>query len=262
VQIFAASCGAVGRLSEECVMKWLKNTITTLKWMELAKFVLDMLVTISSWNLVKQLVSYVPQISPGWASVITWSAAAAVFFLLFRWHDKIFPLQRQTQGSASLLTNVADAGLPAGINIKEFFRTSYRTPAESEVQKNFKLVAQQEEPNDHEAFYLRFLGVGFIAALFDSVWWPMYRSQLLALMEVNRNGGVLPKAQVRAFFEKAQAEYPNEYETDSFERWFSYLTRNGLVLDHPSDMVEITVRGKDFLKYLTHWGREPKDKRL
>lgn len=30
----------------------------------------------------------------------------------------------------------------------------------------------------------------------------------------------------------------------------------GLLVEHPSQMLEITHRGKDFLKYLTHWGAD------
>jgi hypothetical protein len=106
------------------------------------------------------------------------------------------------------------------------------------------------------------IGVGFIQSLFDLMWWTMFKSQLLALLDVNKHNGILPIADVKSGYNSAAEEYPDHYANDSFERWLSYLTKNGLVLNHPSGMIEITVRGKDFLKYLVHWGREPNNKRL
>ena len=40
------------------------------------------------------------------------------------------------------------------------------------------------------------------------------------------------------------------------------MTSQVLLVVHPSNMVEITLRGKDFLKYLLHYGREPDQRSL
>lgn len=174
--------------------------------------------------------------------------------------------QRNHQTSpkqAQTLAESANETLSPGIDIDQFFRMAYRSPSlEKEAQKNMRILARQRNPDNVESFYLELIGAGLLATLYDSIWWPMFRSQLLALMEVNRNSGVLSLAKVKGFYDKAADEYPKDYASDSFDRWFSYLVKNQLVLHHASDMVEITVRGKDFLKYLTHWGREPQDKRL
>lgn len=69
-------------------MGWIKNAINTLKWMELAKFVFDMIVAIGSWKLVRKALSYVPHISSDWASVLAWFAAAGVLYALISWQDK------------------------------------------------------------------------------------------------------------------------------------------------------------------------------
>lgn len=168
------------------------------------------------------------------------------------------------QNAAALVINPTDTGLPSDINIREFFRLAYRTPSEAEVRKNFYLLARKESPNDPEKFYLEFIGVGFIAVAYDNIWWPMYGSQLGALTEVNRNGGILPISRVKEFFEHAKQEFEEEYKKEgmTFDAWFSYLTANQLVIHHVSDMVEITVKGKDYLKYLTHVGRGLATKRL
>ncbi len=94
----------------------------------------------------------------------------------------------------------------------------------------------------------------------------MFKSQLLALLQVNRRDGVLSMPDVKRFYDDAAKAYAKEYAKykTTFEQWLNYLTSNGLVLHHPSpnERIEITVRGKDFLKYLTHWGRGPDTKRL
>ncbi len=186
----------------------------------------------------------------------------SMYFLDWRRGKHKTPLQ-EVQTSSALLAGNATETLSPGVDIDEFFRMAYRSPIiEKEAQKNFRILARQKSPDNVELFYLEFIGVGLMAALYDSIWWPMFRSQLLALIEVNRHSGVLPLSTTKTFYDAAAQEYPKEYADDSFERWLSYLTKNLLVLKHPSEMVEITVRGKDFLKYLTHWGREPKDKRL
>jgi hypothetical protein len=218
-----------------------------------------------------------------WTAAVTWAVQHAYIAAEYKWplilvliglsmyvlrlafggsEDKKKDPNQIQAAAAALVINPQESGLSAGVDIKEFFRTAYRTTAEAEVRKNFYILARQEQPNEPEKFYLDFIGVGFLAAVFDSFWWRMFRSQLLALLEINRNSGRLPLAKVRDFYDAAAKAYPTEYADDTFERWFSYLTQNGLVIHHPSEMVEITVRGKEFLKYLAHWGREPKDKRL
>lgn len=166
------------------------------------------------------------------------------------------------KGAAALVANTADGVLPPGVDVNEFFRHAYRTTCEDEVRKNFKILAHKEAPDDPESFYLKFLGVGFIAAMYDSIWWPLYRSQLLMLIELNRNSGYLKIDIAREFYLAAIKEFPKELKTTEFDQWLSYLTSNQLLVRHASDMLEITVKGKDFLKYLTHWGRGPDQKRL
>jgi hypothetical protein len=169
-----------------------------------------------------------------------------------------------SQNAAALVINPTNTGLPSDVNIKEFFRLAYRTPLEAEVRKNFYLLARQEQPNDPERFYLDFIGVGLVSVIYNDIWWPMYKSQLLALQEVNRRNGLLPVSEAKRHYEDALREYAQEYARTptAFEQWLQYLSANGLVLRHPSEMLEITERGKDFLKYLTHWGRGADLKRL
>jgi hypothetical protein len=59
-----------------------------LEWMQLAKFVADLIVTVGSWKLVKKALTYSSHVSADWASVLALFVAAAVLFLLVRWQER------------------------------------------------------------------------------------------------------------------------------------------------------------------------------
>jgi hypothetical protein len=232
-----------------------------LDWLERAKLLYDLFAAVVEWKLAKVALTHLTHIPPDVASAIAWGGAALLLIALHR-----FAYRRvnapQAQSSVGLVANNVKETLSPGVDIDQFFRNAYRSPEmEKEVRKNMRILADQKNPTDHESFYLEIISTGLLAALYDSVWYPMFRSQLLALQAVNK-AGILPVAKVRVFYDQAAHDYPKTYANDSFERWLGYLIRNVLVVLHPSEMVEITTRGKDFLKYLTHWGKEEKDKRL
>lgn len=241
---------------------WLKDK---LEWLHHVYWIGELLVSTGAWTaIVKWAIQheYIAQIYE-WPLILV-LVGLSMFLLLW-----LFPLKTKEKDpnvaqatSAALVISSPQAGVTPGVDFDQFFRAAYRTTIEAEVRQNFYLTSRQRQPNDPEKFYLDFIGIGFIAALYDSIWYPMFRSQLLALQEVNKHGGLLPVAKVKEFYDAAAREFPGEYQTDTFERWLTYLTKNVLVIHHPSDMVEITVRGRDFLKFLAHWGRDAKGKRL
>jgi len=79
-------------------------------------------------------------------------------------------------------------------------------------------------------------------------------------MEINRR--LLPIAEVKAFYDKAALETPVVYANYSFEQWMEFMKSQVLIIWHPSGMVEITIRGRDFLKYLTHAAHYPDDRKF
>jgi hypothetical protein len=238
-----------------------------LEWLHHAYWIREFVLSLGAWGVFMTWVEHrfnFPH-EYKWPLVCLLVGSSMYLFVLLRawWRKRRPAVLPQVQSPAAILAGNANETLSPGIDIEEFFRMAYRSPPlEKESHKNMRILARQKSPDDVEKFYLELIGVGLMAALYDSIWWPMFKSQLLALIEVNRNNGVLPIGKAKDFYDKASEEYTQEYTNDNFGRWFSYLTKNLLVLHHASDMVEITVRGKDFLKYLTHWGREPKDKRL
>jgi hypothetical protein len=75
------------------------------------------------------------------------------------------------------------------------------------------------------------------------------------LSDMNANNGWMTLASAQKYYDDAVAQYPEVYKTYTFPQWIGYMKGQQLLIEHPSKMLEITVRGKDFLKYLTHWGR-------
>ena len=71
----------------------------------------------------------------------------------------------------------------------------------------------------------------------------------------------MPIADAKAYYDKAKEDYPEVYKTYQFEGWLGFLKNEQLIIHHPSEMIEITLRGRDFLKYLTHWGRSADNRR-
>jgi hypothetical protein len=72
-------------------------------------------------------------------------------------------------------------------NAKQFFALAHYSPITAEAEKNVKIIAQQYSPNDKEAFYARFIGIGVIAYQHDITWFTIFGSQLMALTELEQN---------------------------------------------------------------------------
>jgi hypothetical protein len=237
------------------VVNW-KKVKTALEWALLGKFVLDLFVAIFSLKLVKALLSYIPQVSKNWATVISWGVAAAVLFLLIWWQEKhktaIQGSATQSASSALLNSSTFDA--------TAFFATAYRSTMHQDIETRVRAAAQLNSPSDRESFYLKLIATGLPSFIYEGIWSYIFRSQVLALMEVNRR--LVPIQEVKAFYDKAALETPTLYANYSFEKWMEYLKSNLLLLWHPSGMVEITIRGKDFLKYLTHAAHYPDDRKF
>jgi hypothetical protein len=141
-------------------------------------------------------------------------------------------------------------------NAREYFRLAYYSPVTVEMENAVRVIADNYDPNDHEVFYARFLGVGVVAYGHDITWAYIYGSQLLLLVELNRIAKIVPVSTSRKYFDEAVTKYPEIYANYTFEQWLEWIRGQGLIACYPSEMMEISHAGKDFLKYLAHWGRD------
>ncbi len=174
--------------------------------------------------------------------------------LLVLFRDFIFRKKKPVEQMHVAMQNVPTP--TANLDARQFFKTAYYSQLTADVETNIRAAAAQNQPNDREGFLAKFIGVGYMAYVHDMTWAYIYKSQILMLTELNRRGGLMPIADAKSYYDKAKAECEKTYSTYPFEAWLSFVTeREQLIIRHPSDMLEITLRGRDFLKYLTHWGR-------
>ena len=105
---------------------------------------------------------------------------------------------------------------------------------------------------------MKIIAIGVLGFDYELTWAYIFKSQLLMLSELNRK--MLTVSEVREFYNNAATENPIPYAKISFEQWLHYLKTKTLVIHHPSEMFEITVRGRDFLKYLVHCGHSANER--
>lgn len=212
-------------------------------------------------ELGKRLLRLIPNI-PSWA---IWAILLGLSLFMFVWLIRSMkqPVTQQ-QSQAILPSGTTVPGIPSlsallgqspqiSFDPKAFFAHAYYSPVTAEFEKNIKIIAQQNYPNDRENFYASFIGIGAVAYQHDVTWFTIYKSQLSALAELNTRG-VIPLADVKKHYDKAVTEYPKTYVHYAFDQWMNYMQSRFLVIKHPSDMVDITHGGKDFLRYLAHQG--------
>jgi hypothetical protein len=176
-------------------------------------------------------------------------------------------VHRRRASTQSNIQTVSKPLVGSGINTStvnfdatEFFKHAYVSHFREETESNIRAAAIQNQPNDREGFYVKLISVGLVGYMYDVAWAYIYRSQLLMLLDLNRR--ILSLVEVKAYYDKAAKDNRAFYAHYSFDRWLAFLKSHVLLIQHPKDTVEITVRGKDFLKYLVHYGRYPDDRRL
>ena len=216
-------------------------------------------------DLCKRLLRYIPNFPTWaiWAILLGLSLLMLVGLLWFMKNTATKPTQAiQSSGAVvapGILTLSALQGQRPVVNFdaREYFRLAYHSPVTAEIETNIKIAAEQNQPGDHEGFYARFIGIGVVSYMHDMTWAYIFKSQLLMLAEANHRNGHLPLHDAKVYYDNAVANYPRVYESYSFQQWLNYVVvSEQLLVRHPSDMLEITHRGKDFLKYLAHWGRD------
>jgi len=158
----------------------------------------------------------------------------------------------QQQVSGVQTVAVLAGGGPASVNIQAALASAYNSVLQAEFEAAFRAGLNAYPQNEREPTLIKLMATGTISYMYDRTWWTIYKSQLLALQELNSK--ILRREQVEAYYDAAADRYPEQYAHYSFEQWLSYMKGQVLILDQPGDAIGITVRGKDFLKYMVHCG--------
>lgn len=143
-------------------------------------------------------------------------------------------------------------------DVDEFYR-NYDNVLLREVEDTVRKSSDQYQAGaDRERYLIRVIASGFILVVFEFTWNSIYQSQVNALQALNKQP--LKIEDVRPVFQRAATEHPEVYGSYSFEQWLAYLRTQILIKDHAVGL-EITVRGREFLKYLIATGRSAGDRK-
>jgi hypothetical protein len=187
---------------------------------------------------------------------------AGVVWLIGSFLPKEDSVISQTQNvSAQLAASAITPAATSPIDVDEFFRTNYSGQLQVETERNIRGMIQSRPQNEREEFAIRFIATGIVSFVYERVWWTIFKSQVLALQDLNRKAKIVRREEVKLFYDAAALESPTVYSDYSFAKWMSYLRGQGLIIEHPGETLEITIRGKDFLKYMVHWGYTENDRR-
>jgi hypothetical protein len=93
-----------------------------------------------------------------------------------------------------------------------------------------------------------------IAFGFEETYRLIWGSQLSLLNYLNTQMDGQPAEALRPFYTLAATQYPEAYNGYSFEAWLGFL-RDQLLVREDGGRLRITVRGREFLTYLTRMGR-------
>lgn len=98
----------------------------------------------------------------------------------------------------------------------------------------------------------RYVAVLSIAYTFSEVYRIIWGSQLNLLDYLNTQSQQ-PIVALRTFYNSAASQYPFYYSTYTYEQWLGFL-KDRLLIREDSGLIGITVRGREFLTYLTTLG--------
>lgn len=108
--------------------------------------------------------------------------------------------------------------------------------------------------SERERILIRFLAASNLAMAFDRLYSLIWGSQIGVLQFLNTGAPeVADVGRLNVWYEQAAARDPDVYKAYSFDQWLGFLQVAGL-LRRDGERVEITLEGREFLKYLVQQG--------
>ncbi len=101
---------------------------------------------------------------------------------------------------------------------------------------------------------VRYLAGMQIAFGFEGTYRLIWGNQLSLLNYLNSQVDGQPAEALRPFYTLAASQYPEVYNGYSFEAWLRFL-QDQVLLREDGGRLRMTVRGREFLTYLTRMGR-------
>jgi hypothetical protein len=142
------------------------------------------------------------------------------------------------------------------ISKAEELKKVFQSPLLTEMETNIKteLNTASLNPPEREEILVKYLASNQIAVAFERTYFLIFGSQLSALqLLASSPGGVEDIEKLRPFYEQAKSKNPEFYGSYSFESWEGFL-QGQVLMGRKENKAAITIRGKEFLKYLVDQG--------
>jgi hypothetical protein len=139
---------------------------------------------------------------------------------------------------------------PGAEELLQTFDNQVVLEAERNVRTDLEKRKIVEQP-ERERVLIRVAAVTGICFLFERAYVLIFGSQLWLLQALN--SAVRTKQEILPIYTNAKAAAPQLYSQYSFEQWLNFLVSQSLILIN-GETVAITVRGREFLKYLIQEG--------
>ncbi len=135
--------------------------------------------------------------------------------------------------------------------MEQFYRT-YDNIFLREVEDLVLKQSNQYQPGaDRERYLVRYSATILGTAIFEWIWSQIGGSQLRALYALNVKPLTLDD--LHRYYDEGKASRPDFYQTYLFEQWLAFLRNAGFIVEAGNN-VQITIRAREFLKHLTHYG--------
>jgi hypothetical protein len=135
-------------------------------------------------------------------------------------------------------------------NIDQFYRI-FDGPLLQEVETNVRNQMNTNNPPNRENYLIRGFSMFMLVAGYENTWLNIFGSQLRALNRLNTQ--MLSHDEMRHYYEEGVTNLPKLYQDRTFEMWVAFF-RNATLIRDNADRLEITVRGREFLRYLVQAG--------
>ena len=227
-------------------MRFFEKAHRSFEWLEHGKTVVEILFALGSGRVLDAALAtwtHVPQV---WRAPIWLSFAAGVLALLVKFlpRKSALVIQSEDQSAESKGLLIPQNSPIAAV---DKFYNRFDPTFSAEVEQALRQTAATVPAHERERYLYRGLTVAYVYSQFERLWYLIYGSQIKLLQQLNHAD--LKRQDAFFFYTDAAVAYPNEYVAYSFDQWIGFLRANNVIRED-GDLVRITVRGRDFLKYM------------
>ena len=230
-------------------MPWKWSRVDSLiNWMEHGWFLAQIAGSIGLGKLLAELLKMHTAITSSYLTAIEWIATAC-FLLLLTWVVRFIRSRKPPIIQTSIAVQKPQVQLSEIDNLHKIHQGLMLQEVEASVAEE-----AAKYPNaEREAKLVQHVATLMVVGFFESTWYSIFGSQIRALERLNKGVGKVEDLMPYYVHDsEKRPQYP-------FESWFGYLKLQVLIRQDEYN-INITVRGKDFLKYLVQHGRTASDK--